>query len=154
MDNPLTDAEIAELLELEAKATPAPWECGRVVDPGITFDADVDIFPPDTTETHGFQFGGPVCVVSGRSEGENHEFIAGARNSLRRALRELVERREAERKEWQLVPLNKGAFLPSGLVDSEADADSRMARWPNTYRKQYRIAAGPWMDAESEKEKA
>ena len=80
--------------------------------------------------------------------------IYATRKKLCSALRELQERRKAERKEWQLVPLNKGAFLPSGLVDSEADADSRMTRWPNTYRKQYRIAAGPWVDAESEKENA
>jgi hypothetical protein len=51
------------------KATPFPWEGqGKTgVDPiafNYTFDEDYNIYPPDTTETLGYQVGGPLAVFS------------------------------------------------------------------------------------------
>jgi hypothetical protein len=84
----LTDERLAELLELEAKATPGPWEAFEADGGG----GDALVLPPD---------GDAVCVVWGAiSHGtdgmEIAAFIAAARNELRALLGELIERRAAD----------------------------------------------------------
>lgn len=59
------------------------------------------------------------------------------------ALLELQARRAAEKKEW-LVTSKTGSIR---CID-EAQADSHVLAFGNLWRKQYRIAAGPWIDAE------
>ena len=78
----LTDAEIAELLDLEAKATPGEWIEGG----------------SGNSRIYGADGCGPEIsgIIANFARFRDRAFIARARNSLRRALRELMERREAE----------------------------------------------------------
>jgi len=148
----LTDAEIAELLALEAKATPGEW---RQTQPWAGFakletaDGQLVFHVANPSAQRG------DAETSAEEKYANLAICTAARNSLRRALRELVERREAERKEWRIFKIERDAIIHEGSVPDEAQADRWMERFPNTWRKQYRIAAGPWTDAPvSEKENA
>jgi hypothetical protein len=44
--------------------TPGPWECGGEARIALTFDREANVFPPDAEKTGGYQYGGPVAVVS------------------------------------------------------------------------------------------
>jgi len=83
----------AGLRALLAKATPGPWMSGGEAGIALTFDREINILPPDTMESHGFQYGGPVAVVSTGGEGENADLIVALRNAAER-FAELLEREE------------------------------------------------------------
>jgi len=93
MNKPITKAELDALELLEKAATPAPWEAARGT-VHLTFDKEGNVFPPDTTKTHGFQYGGPVAVVQDNGTSNDLDFIPESRNALPRLIadhRRLVE---------------------------------------------------------------
>lgn len=59
----------------------------------------------------------------------------------------IVGRPAEPAREWQLVPVNPNHY--AGLVTSEEWADRHMNAWPGTWKKQWRVAAGPWQDADT-----
>lgn len=97
---------------------------------------------------------------------ENHDAARGFQDRALRAERAATEyRKMAEEqqqarfpaalagrpaepvREWQLVPVNPNHY--AGLVTSEEWADRHMNAWPGTWKKQWRVAAGPWQDADT-----
>lgn len=44
--------------------TPEPWELGGVAEIALTFDREINIFPPSHEKTGGYQYGGPIAVVA------------------------------------------------------------------------------------------
>lgn len=133
---PVSDETLAELLELEAKATPGDWQWGYGYSDVLCEEGILD------------SNGHAVSVNCGRGSGditpEDASLVISSRNSLRSIARELQERRAAEKKEYGLLDVN--------ACDTRVMSESHVDRWvecfPGFYRKQYRIAAGPWIDAE------
>ena len=68
--------------------TPGPWELGRPRSlrdyPRMCyFDAEVEIYPPDASQTGGHQHAGPIALVSvGEDGGANARLIAAAPDLL------------------------------------------------------------------------
>ena len=67
---------------------------------------------------------------------------------FRIALLELQARRAAEKKEWRAQSLDEDRIVNWGPYADEGRVNALMEEFPNHWRKQYRIAAGPWIDAE------
>jgi hypothetical protein len=94
----MTSEEITAIRAYCDAATPGPWYNPGLASISLTFDQECNIYPPDTTESHGFQFGGPVAVVKYRGEcdsnpdGADADFISRARTDLPRVLDELEKR--------------------------------------------------------------
>ena len=88
------------------------------------------------------------------------ELLEGlASNSLRSIVRELQERRAAEKKEWRIVSYKALCrhedrwYSHFAILDDDfqKSLNASITENPEDYRnirKQYRIAAGPWIDAE------
>lgn len=55
-----------------------------------------------------------------------------------------------EQREWRLMQNDRASTpgIHEGTVRSESEADKWMAEYPDTWKKQYRTPAGPWIDAE------
>ena len=47
----------------QVKHTPGPWEWSKCA-AGIVFDSEGAIYPPDAEKTGGYQYSGPIAVVS------------------------------------------------------------------------------------------
>lgn len=86
---------LEEIRARTERATPGPWECGGPAQISLTFDQEANIIPPDTMATHGFQYGGPVAVVSVSEEAEDWPFIAHSREDVPFLL-DLVDRLRAD----------------------------------------------------------
>jgi hypothetical protein len=76
----------------EFQGTPGPWEYGGVAGVALTFDAEVNVFPPSAEKTGGYQYGGPVAVVSVGEDagGEANAWLIAAAPDLLRAVRALL----------------------------------------------------------------
>lgn len=48
----------------EAKHTPGPWGWGGECKTALTFDREGCVYPPSHELTGGYQYGGPIAVVS------------------------------------------------------------------------------------------
>jgi hypothetical protein len=84
----LPNERVAEIRARAGKATPGPWDNPGMATISLTFDRECNIYPPNTMESHGFQFGGPVAVVNYRGEcdsnpdGADADFIATSRTDI------------------------------------------------------------------------
>ncbi len=71
------------------KHTPRPWEYGGISGIPLTFDREVNIYPP-TAGTGEEQHGGPLAVVSVGESGEANALLMWAAPDLLAALEECL----------------------------------------------------------------
>jgi hypothetical protein len=97
-----------ERIEQRANAaTPGPLQVVRGAaykDAPEIFDHEASMYPPDTTKTHGFQYGGPVAIVQDNGEANDADFFSRANvdiPALARLAKFLVGKIEAE---WVEMP--------------------------------------------------
>lgn len=113
----------ARLERLNEKATPGPWDAPEGNTVHLTFDKEINVYPPDTFKTHGFQYGGPVCVVQDNGEAKDAPLIVALRN-IAPALPELIRAGRALRHDSACQTKYRGGACNCGYARLRAALDA------------------------------